>query len=143
MKNIKEAIIEANNQFYYGLNEMFVGNLETLTNLWAHSDSITYMGPFGGTLKGWDAISKDFIEVAAMKLGGSISCKHMNVYVGTDMGYINCIEEGENISPDGNLVKVSHRATNIFHLENDKWRLVHHHTDISSQLEIAFDKEIK
>ena len=44
MKNIKEAIIEANNQFYYGLNEMFVGNLETLTNLWAHSDSITYMG---------------------------------------------------------------------------------------------------
>ncbi len=142
-QNMKtEELIEANNQLYAGLNEMFNGNLEPLNNLWSHSESITYMGPFGGCLKGWTEVSKDFTKVAAMKLGGKISCKDLNVFVGTDLGYTSCVEQGENIGPDGKPVSVSHRATNIFQYEDGKWRLIHHHTDISSQLETAFDKKI-
>lgn len=137
-----EELIEANNQLYAGLNEMFTGNLEPLNNLWSHSDSITYMGPFGGSIKGWNEVSEEFQKVAAMKLGGKITCKEVNVYAGTDLGYISCVEEGENISPDGKPVSVCHRATNIFRLEDSKWRLVHHHTDISTQLEQVYDKEL-
>ena len=137
-----EELIEANNQLYDGLNAMFNGNLEPLNDLWSHTDSITYMGPFGGCLKGWNEVNKEFKNVAAMKLGGKLICNDLHVYAGTDLGYTTCVEEGENIGPDGKLLSVSHRATNIFHLENGKWRLIHHHTDISSQLEKAFDKEI-
>jgi hypothetical protein len=85
-----EELIEANNQLYDGLNEMFTGNLEPLNNLWSHTASITYMGPFGGCLKGLEEVSKEFKKVAAMKLGGKITCKEMNVYAGTDLGYISC-----------------------------------------------------
>lgn len=138
-----QKITEANNALYAGLNEMFAGNIEPLNKLWMHNDSITYMGPFGGCLVGWPAVSKEFSQVAAMKLGGSIVCSNANVYAGTDMGYVSCVEEGENIGPDGKPVRVSHRATNIFQLADGKWRLVHHHTDISSQLEETYDKEIK
>ncbi|MCX6189394.1 MAG: nuclear transport factor 2 family protein [Bacteroidetes bacterium] len=137
-----EEIIEANNELYAGLNAMFIGNLEALNALWSHSDSITYMGPFGGCLKGWNEVDKEFTKVAAMKLGGKITCNDLHVFAGTDLGYTTCVEEGENIGPDGKPVSVSHRATNIFHLENGKWRLIHHHTDISSQLEKVYDKEI-
>ena len=137
-----EELIEANNQLYAGLNAMFTGNLESLNDLWSHTDSITYMGPFGGCLKGWNEINEEFKKVAAMKLGGKITCNNLHIYVATDLGYTTCVEEGENIGPDGKPVIVSHRATNIFHLENGTWRLVHHHTDISQQLEKVYDKKI-
>ncbi len=135
-----EELIEANNQLYAGLNEMFIGKLEILNNLWSHTDSITYMGPFGGFLKGWNEVNCDFTKVAAMKLGGKIICNDLYVYAGTDFGYTTCVEVGENLDLEGKPIRVSHRATNIFHLENGKWRLIHHHTDISSQLEIAYVK---
>lgn len=138
-----DEIIKANNQLYAGLNEMFKGNIEPLNKLWSHSDETTYMGPFGGCLQGWNEIGGDFKKVADMKLGGKISCKDLHVYVGGDIGYASCVEVGENIDPDGKPVSVSHRATNIFHLENGEWKLIHHHTDISYQLEKAYDKEIK
>ncbi|MAZ94039.1 MAG: hypothetical protein CMF58_06415 [Lentimicrobiaceae bacterium] len=149
MKNLKtknmrtEEVIEANNKLYAGLNEMFMGNFEPLNKLWSHSDSITFMGPFGGYLKGWDEIGKNFKEVSEMKLGGKIVCANMNVFAGNDVGYVTCVEQGTNIGPDGKLVNVNHRATNIFHLEDGIWRLVHHHTDISLQHEQAFDMEMK
>jgi ketosteroid isomerase-like protein/predicted small secreted protein len=142
-KMIEKEILEANDQLYTGLNAMFAGDLEILNNLWSHSDSITYMGPFGGCLIGWDKVSEEFQKVTAMKLGGKISCNDIHVFAGNDLGYISCVEEGENMGPDGKPVKVSHRATNIFHKENGQWRLVHHHTDISSQLELAYEKETK
>lgn len=138
---IEMELRAANDELYAGLNEMFKGNLEPLNNLWSHSENITYMGPFGGCLTGWEKVHEDFAKVTAMKLGGKISCKDLKVYAGTDMGYTVCTEVGENMSADSTPVSVSHRATNIFHLEDGKWRLVHHHTDISPQLEKAFDKE--
>ena len=140
-KEIIDEITEANNQLYTGLNAMFTGDLDMLNNLWSHTEAITYMGPFGGSLKGWALVNEEFTKVAAMKLGGKISCKDLHVFAGTDVGYATCVEEGVNIGPDGDPVSVSHRATNIFHLEGGEWRLVHHHTDISTQLEEAYDKE--
>lgn len=135
----EQEIRAANDRLYEGLNAMFTGDLEPLNKLWSHSDNITYMGPFGGQLIGWKAVHADFAKVAAMKLGGKIVCKDLHVFAGMGMGYTICVEAGENIGEDGQPVKVSHRATNIFHLENGEWKLVHHHTDISLQLEEAFE----
>ena len=131
----EQELIAANDSLYAALNAMFTGNLEPMNALWSHTEKITDMGPFGGRLTGWEAVSAEFRKEAAMKLGGKIVCKDLHVYAGTDMGYTVCIEEGENMSADGTPVKVSHRATNIFHMENGQWKLVHHQTDLSPQLE--------
>lgn len=136
----KQTLLQANDALYAGLNEMFIGNLEPLEALWSHSDSISYMGPFGGYLRGWEAVHKDFQAVTDMKIGGKLSCELLGSNLSGTMGYISCVEVGENIDPNGQAVAVRHRATNIFQWENDQWRLVHHHTDISNQLETAFDK---
>ncbi|MBK5269504.1 MAG: nuclear transport factor 2 family protein [Bacteroidia bacterium] len=140
---IEQEIRSANDQLYAGLNAMFTGDLELLNNLWSHSEYITDMGPFGGRLTSWNEVSEEFRKEAAMKFGGKIVCKDLHVFAGTDMGYIVCVEEGENMSADGKQVVVSHRATNIFHLENGQWKLVHHQTNISTQLEKAFEAETK
>jgi len=134
-----DGLIAANDALYTGLNEMFKGNIEPLNNLWSHSETISYMGPFGESLIGWDAVGAEFSKVADMKLGGSISCVDMHAYLGSDFGYTTCVEEGENMDADGNPVSVSHRATNIFQLENGEWRLIHHHTDKSHQLDVIYE----
>ncbi len=137
IRQTEQQLLAANDSLYAALNAMFTGNLEPMNALWSHSEKITDMGPFGGRLTGWKAVSEEFQKEAAMKLGGTIACKDVHVFAGTNLGYTVCIEEGENMSADGKPVKVSHRATNVFHLENGQWKLVHHQTDLSPQLEAA------
>ncbi len=139
----EQEIRVANDQLYAALNAMFTGNLEPMDALWSHEDYITDMGPFGGRLTGWDAVKEEFKKEAAMMLGGKIVCKDLHIFAGTDMGYAICVEVGENMSAEGKPVLVSHRATNIFHLENGQWKLVHHHNDFSPQLEKAVATEAK
>ena len=142
-KNSEQEIKQANDQFYAALNTMFTGEAGPILDIWSHENNITYLGPFGGYLKGWEAIGDEFKKNAAMKLGGKIVCKESHIHHGTDIGYVVCVEEGINISAEGKTITVSHRATNIFNLQNGKWKLIHHHTDLSPQLEDAFDKKIK
>ena len=139
----EQELRAANDSLYIALNAMFTGNLAPMNNLWSHSNNITDMGPFGGRLTGWEAVGAEFKKEAGMKFGGRIVCKDLHIYTGTDMGYTVCIEEGENMSAEGKPVLVSHRATNIFHLENGQWKLVHHQTDYSPQLEKATEDRKK
>ncbi len=136
-RNAEQGLRAANDSLYAALNAMFTGNLEPMNAVWSHGEYVTDMGPFGGRLTGWEAVGAEFKKEAAMKLGGKIVCRDLHLYAGTDMGYTICVEEGENMSAEGKPVMVSHRSTNIFHLENGQWKLVHHQTDISTQLEKA------
>jgi ketosteroid isomerase-like protein len=143
MAKNEQSLSLANAQLYAALNAMFIGNLDSMNAIWAHDSDITDLGPFGGRLLGWDAVYAEFKKEADMKLGGKIICKDLVVHAGTDMGYTACTEVGENMSADGKPVTVSHRATNIFRLENGQWKLVHHHTDLSPQLQQAIGIEHK
>ncbi len=131
------ALRAANDQFYTALNAMFIGDLQPLQDIWSHAEDVTLMDPFGGRLTGWEAVGGEFTKVGAMKLGGKIVFKDLHLYAGSDLGYTIGVEDGENMGADGKPVKVNHRATNIFRMENGQWKLVHHHTDLSPELEKA------
>ena len=135
--NDVQGLRAANDQFYTALNAMFTGDISPMDAIWSHGDDISYRGPFGDNMDGWATVGKQFREVAGMKIGGRVVCKDLIVRSGKDLGYTACVEQGENIA-DGKPVMVSHRATNIFRLEHGQWKLVHHHTDVSLQLEKAF-----
>ena len=138
---VEEGLREANDMFYAALNAMFIGDLEPMDDIWSHDTRGTDMGPFGGRLTGWEAIRAEFKKEADMKLGGKVVCKDLHIYARKNMGYTICVEEGENMSADGKSVVVRHRATNIFQLEDGKWKLIHHHTDLSPQLQEAIPME--
>jgi len=131
----EQELRAANDQFYAALNAMLIGNLEPTNTIWSHGKDVTDMGPFGGRLEGWDAVGAEFKKEAGMKLGGKVVYKDLLVHAGTDMGYTVCTEEGENMRADGKPVLVRFRATNIFRLENNQWKMIHHHTDLSSPLQ--------
>jgi ketosteroid isomerase-like protein len=134
----ERGLRDANEKLYTGLNAMFEGNLDILVDLWSHSEDATQMGPFGGRLTGWKAVYEEFQRNAEMKLGGKITCEDLHVVAGNTIGYTVCVEVGQNQDASGNSIEVRHRATNIFRIENGQWKLVHHHTDIASQLIDAY-----
>jgi hypothetical protein len=51
----EQGLRDANERLYSGLNDMFEGNIDTLVDLWSHSDEVTQMGPWGERLTGWEA----------------------------------------------------------------------------------------
>ena len=125
----EQAVKQANAKFYAALNAMFEGETEPMIAVWSHAEDVTYMGPGGGMLVGWDAVSAKWESQAAIKLGGTIQPEKIHVNVGQDTAIVDCYEIGENFV-DGKPQKVSLRATNVFRKENGQWKMIGHHTDL-------------
>lgn len=121
-------------QFYASLNSMFKGDVKPMLEVWSHAEDVTYMGPSGGILVGWERVSSLWEEQAELKLGGKIEPEDMHVVVGDEIGITVNYERGTNYV-DGKPEEVSIRATNVFRLEDGKWKMIGHHTDIIPWLE--------
>jgi ketosteroid isomerase-like protein len=126
----KKAVMAAAAQFYAALNQMFMGDLGQMKEVWSHADDVTYMGPTGGIKVGWNEVLKVWEAQAAMKLGGKVEAADMHVAVGQDIAVVSNYEKGENTNAKGQVQKVSIRATNVFRKEGGKWKMIGHHTDL-------------
>ena len=124
----------ASDAFYSALNEMFVGNITSMDNVWSHEDDVTQLGPMGGRLVGWESVGAEWRREAALKLGGTVSAEHVEVVAGPCMGFTVTDEVGQNMTANGKPIEVRFRATNIFRKEAGGWKMVHHHTDVSANL---------
>ena len=126
--NEKEVRMAAE-QFYASLNSLFKGELDPMIEIWSHADDVTYLGPSGGILVGWEAVRSSWADQAKLKLGGRVEPEDMHVTAGDTIGIAVNYERGTSFI-DGKPEKVNIRATNIFRLENGKWKMIEHHTDI-------------
>ncbi len=135
-KGVKEAAM----QFYSALNTMFKGDVSTMIELWSHAPDVTYLGPQGGILIGWDQVRNAWEEQAALKLGGQVNPEDMHITVGDKIGITHNYERGTSYV-DGKPVTVDIRATNIFRLEEGKWKMISHHTDIIPSLEKSVENK--
>ena len=124
----------ASDAFYSALNEMFVGNITSMDNVWSHEDDVTQLGPMGGRLVGWDSVGAEWRREASLKLGGTVSAEHVEIVAGPCMGFTVTDEVGQNMTANGKPIEVRFRATNIFRKESGAWKMVHHHTDLSANL---------
>ncbi len=125
----QQTVQEASSQFYIALNQMLTGDLTTMKDIWSHADDVTYMAPDGTFEVGYDKVLKSFEKQAAMKLGGQVTPSTIHVIIGKDLAITQDLEEGKNLHANGKVQVVSIRATNVFRLENGKWKMVSHHTD--------------
>jgi len=126
-----KAVKEAADQFYAALNTLFTGNAGPMDAVWSHQDNITYMGPDGTFEVGWENVKAVWEKQAAKKMGGKVTPAQMQITSSHHMGITFNYEIGENFDKDGNPVKVSIRATNVFHKnEGGQWKMIGHHTDI-------------
>jgi len=125
-----EGVQRANDQFYAALNIMFTGDSAPIESVWSHSDSTSYMGPSGGMLLGWNQILAEWNSQASKKLGGKVQPSDEHITVGENLAVVIDREVGENIGPNGEPLKVSIRATNVYRKEGGVWKMIGHHTDL-------------
>ena len=138
-----DVLKAANAKFYASINTMLTtGNADSFSDVWSHRDSASNFGPSGGQQVGWKAIDAEFKREGAMKMGGNVTCEDMVVTVDTDgdTGYVTCVEVGNNMTIDGKTSQVKFRSTNIYRMEDGKWKLVHHHTDVAPVMKASASK---
>lgn len=125
----EQAVAAAIDDFYTALNVLFTGDGQPMMDAWSHAADVTYMGPDGLYLIGWEDVEKMWSSVAAMKLGGRVNPQKLHTVIGTDMALITCVEVGEN-EVDGKVEVVSIRSSTGLHKRNGVWKVVAHQTDL-------------
>jgi len=130
-----KAVQQATARFYTSLNAMFTGDANPMLEVWSHAEDVSYMGPAGDFLVGWDEVRDVWQAQAALNLGGKVEPYELRGTVGEELAFTQCIEKGTNRDAEGNTVQVSIRATNLFRKENGRWKMIGHHTDLLPFLE--------
>ena len=127
----KEADVRAiSNRFYSGLSRMDVA---ALPEIWSHSDDVTTMHPMGGEQVGWDEVRASFEQAAGPMTDSHVELVDQRIYAGTDLAYETGIERG-SAKLAGEPIEFEHRVTNVYRLEDGRWKMIHHHTDVSTGL---------
>lgn len=125
----EQSVLSAVDQFYGALNILFTGDGAPMKAAWSHAGDISYMGPDGAHLIGWDKIGPLWDNVAAAKLGGQVSAQDVHVVVGDGLALVTCVERGENVV-NGTPQTVKIRSSTVFRHEDGQWKAIHHQTDL-------------
>lgn len=123
------TVMQAVENFYSALNALFAGDARPMKDLWSHTDDITFMGPEGAYMSGWDEIGAMWDKVGAARLGGMVTPRDVHTVTGSELALVTCIESGENVS-DGKTETVRIRSSTVFRLEDGDWKAIHHQTDL-------------
>jgi ketosteroid isomerase-like protein len=121
---------KASEQFYTALNRMIEGDSSLLSGVWAHGATVTTMHPIGGRQVGWDKVLDSFQQVAGIASAGQVKLEDQIIHVIGDLAYELGVERGQATFA-GQQVTLDHRVTNVYRREAGRWKIVHHHTDVS------------
>ena len=87
--------------------------------------------PDGPPVRGWDEVTEVVEHAASLRRDGKATGYEVVAkYVTGELAYVVQIERAESKVGDGEEISpYVLRATNIFRLEDDEWKLVHRHAD--------------
>lgn len=108
------AVLAANEAFYAAFRE---GSMEEMSSVWAEGLPVAVLHPGWKALEGRDAVLESWRRILEGAGGLPIQCRGPRAYVLGEVAYVLCTEEvGEGALG----------ATNLFAMEEGRWRMVHH-----------------
>ncbi len=129
----EDEVRNASNQFYAALNKMVNGSSQSLSDIWSHGSAVTTMHPIGGRQVGWKDVWATWDQTAQVASEGQVKLQDQFIQVVGDMAYEIGVENaGFRIA--GQKVTDQVRVTNIYQKEGGKWKIVHHHSDLSTAM---------
>ena len=135
----EDSVRQASRQFYEALTRMANGDASAMGTVWSHGAEVTALHPIGGRAVGWEAIKASFEQVAEVASEGEIELQDQLIQVAGDVAFEVGAERGRvNLGP--HAVTIDHRVTNIYRREEGAWRMIHHHTDVSSAMLDVLDR---
>lgn len=127
-----DTVRKASDRFYEALEQLLNGDAEPMAAVWSHRDDVTTMHPIGGREVGWDVVSEPWKMVASLSEDGSVTRRDQLVRANGELAY-ELTTEAASVKLSGRPLEVELRATNVYRLEDDEWKIVHHHTDLSDE----------
>jgi ketosteroid isomerase-like protein len=126
----EDDVRAVSDRFYSGLSRTDVA---ALPEIWSHGDDVTTMHPMGGEQVGWEEVRASFEGAAGLMTDSHVDLVDQRIYAGADLAYETGIERG-SAKLAGQPIEFEHRVTNVYRLEDDQWKMIHHHTDLSAGL---------
>jgi len=108
------SLLAANQAFYDAFSSR---DFKAMAGLWSEDAEVACVHPGWDVLEGHDAVLGSWRDILANPANPAIACHNAHAHVHGELGFVLCHE----VAPEGVLV-----ATNIFHLEDGAWRMVHH-----------------
>ena len=128
-----DEVREASRRFYAALNATLKGDNGPMADAWAHDASVSSMQPIGGRETGWEPVAAAFAGVGGIRSAGKVELVDQAIQTSGDMAYEVGSERG-HAKLAGEDVKIEHRVTNVYRRGAGGWKIVHHHTDVSSDM---------
>jgi ketosteroid isomerase-like protein len=130
----EDDVRQASDRFYTALNRMLNGDAGLLSEVWSHEADVTTMHPIGGRQVGWEQVGPVWEQVAHICSGGQVRLDDQLLRTGGDLAYEVGTERGQ-ATMAGQTVTIEHRVTNVYRREAGGWKIVHHHTDVSPEMQ--------
>lgn len=128
----EDGVRAASDRFYDALERMANGDPKPMSKVWSHGADVTTMHPIGGREVGWNEVKEPWRAVAEASENGTVSRTDQLIRVHGDIAY-EVATEHVSMTFAGHPVDLELRVTNIYQLEGDDWKIVHHHTDTSEE----------
>ena len=117
------AVLEANREFYRAFS---AGDFAGMCQLWAEQAPIACVHPGNNVIAGRSAVLASWRQILSQVAGVEMSCRAPRVHLLGEAAFVTCLEA--NGKQPAHLA-----ATNVFLLEEGRWRMVHHHAGPLSQ----------
>ena len=107
-------VLAANSEFY----QVFLDcDFDKMNEIWSKREDITVIHPGYSLLHGRDKVMTSWRQILSSVHSPDIRCCNATAYVNDNVAYVVCHETLSNST----LI-----ATNIFILEDNLWKLIHH-----------------
>lgn len=113
----------ANENFYEAFNKR---DIEAMKRVWGHDENATCIHPGWPPLKGFEPILNSWAGIFENSGNMEIQISDVQVRASIDLAWVSCTEKLYTIAESGVLASKVF-ATNLFHLEDDVWKMVMHH----------------
>lgn len=135
----EDEVRAASERFYAALNSMANGDASAMAEIWEHGDDVTVQHPVGGRDVGWDQIAESWQQVAAIASEGRVERRDQRLCVIADAAFETGVEQ-VSVKLAGHPVQTQMRVTNVYRRTADGWKIVHHHTDPSPEMQDVLSK---
>ena len=113
----------ANERFYEAFNKR---DIEAMKGVWGNDERITCVHPGWPPLNGFEPIMNSWAGIFDNSGNMEIQISDVQVLASEDLAWVSCTEKLFTIADSGVLASQVF-ATNLFHLEDDVWKMVMHH----------------
>ena len=119
----KNKAESANASFYEAFNKR---DIEAMKNVWGKGAQATCIHPGWPPLKGFEPILDSWEGIFKNSGNMEVQISDVQVLASNDLAWVSCIEKLYTIAESGVLAS-NIFSTNLFHLEEDVWKMVMHH----------------